>query len=188
MSISYLGKNITEYRKKALKMLCCNTPCCPVCGNRMKYHSYYWRHVHIGETVEWIKIYRFECISCKRTHAIIPDFISPHKHYSACDIELTLMDAQSGIPLDELEPTASISTVKRWIAEFKEKVNQAAGALRALLFTLFNKTIGEISFFGLDSFGLLSRILQEFPMIENSGLVIGESNIWLLKGEARLYI
>jgi len=188
MSVSYLGKNISEYRKNALRILCSSNPCCPVCGNKMKYYSFYKRHVHIGKIVEWIKIYRFECTVCNRTHAIIPDFISPRKHYSACDIELTLRDAQDSTPVDEIETEASVSTVKRWVMEFRGKVNQAVGTLRSLLYTLFNKTIGEISLFGLQSFELISKILQEFPTIENSGLVIGESNIWLLKGQAGLYI
>lgn len=188
MSVSYLGKNISEYRKNVLKILCSNTPCCPVCGNKMKYYSCYKRHVHIGKIVEWIMIYRFECKFCNRTHAIIPDFISPRKHYSACDIELALMDAENGISVNEIETEASITTMERWIKEFRGKVNQAAGALRSLLYTIFNKTIGEFSLLGMQSFELLSRILEEFPTVKNSGLVIGESNIWLLKSEARLYI
>lgn len=188
MIVTYLGKNISEYRKNALKILCCNIPCYPVCSHTMKYHSNYPRHVHIGDLVEWINIYRFECTNCDNTQAILPDFISPRKHYSACDIELTLEDIEEEVPLEEIETTASISTVKRWFAEFKEKVSQAAGVLKSLLYTIFNKTIGEVSLFKLQSFKLISRIVQGFPVIENSGLVIGEANIWLLKSEVGLYI
>lgn len=188
MIVAYLGKNISEYRKNILKILCCCTPCCPVCGHTMKYHSNYLRHVHIGILVEWINIYRFKCTDCNRTHAILPDFISPRKHYSASDIELTLKDVQDGIMVDEIEVRPSISTVKRWMMEFGEKVQQAAGALKSLLYTLFDKVIGEISLFKLQSFELLSRILQEFPEIECSDITIGEANIWLLKSEAGFYI
>jgi hypothetical protein len=72
--------------------------------------------------------------------------------------------------------------------EFKDKVNQAAGALKSMLYTYFNKVIGEISLFKLQSFELLSRILLEFPKIECSDIMIGEANIWLLRNEAGIYI
>lgn len=188
MIVTYLGKNISEYRKNILKILCCCTPCCPVCGQIMKYHSNYPRHVHIESLVEWINIYRFKCSNCNRTHAILPDFISPMKHYSACDIELTLRDAEDGIKVDEIEVGPSISTLKRWMMEFRKKINQAAGTLKSLLYILFNKAISEIALFKLQSFGLLSRILLEFPRIECSDIIIGETNIWLLRSETGLYI
>jgi transposase-like protein len=188
MIVAYLGKNISEYIKKVLTILCSNVPCCPVCGHIMEYHSSYLRHVHIGILVEWINIYRFKCIVCNKTHAILPDFISPRKHYSAPDIELTLRDVEDGIKIDEIEVGPSISTMKRWVMEFKDKVNQAAGALKSMLYTYFNKVIGEITLFKLQSFELLSRILLEFPKIECSDIMIGEANIWLLRNEAGIYI
>lgn len=188
MIVTYLGKNISEYRKNVLKILCCSIPYCPVCSHIMKYHSSYLRHVHIGALVERINIYRFECTNCNKTNAILPDFISPRKHYSACDIELTLKDAEEKVPVEEIETTASISTVKRWVAEFKKKAIEAAGILKSLLYRLFNKIIGEVSLFKLQPFELICRILEEYPMIEDSNLIIGEANIWLLKSEVGLYI
>lgn len=182
MIVTYLGKNISEYRKNILHILCSSILCCPVCNHEMRYHSKYNRHIHIDKIVEWIPIYRLECTNCHTTHAAIPDFISPRKHFSACDIELALRDVvEDNIPAEEVETAASISTVKRWVAEFKEKVHQAGGALKSLLFMHFNKTIGEITLFGLSSFKLLERILKEFPIIENSDLVISQANIWLFR-------
>lgn len=154
----------------------------------MKYQSNYNRHVHIGDSVEWIKIYRFECMSCNRTHAILPDFICPRKHYSACDIEFVLKDVEDNIPAEDIETTASISTVKRWIKEFGEKVKEAAGSLKSLLYTIVSKTISEIVLSNLTPFKLLERLLKEFPEIDNSNFVIGEANIWLLNNTAGIYI
>jgi len=85
MIIAYLGRNVKDYRENFLRYLEGLELICPECGGRMVFHDNYKRHVHINEMVEWITIQRVICHKCKRTHAVIPDFIRPYKHYSACD-------------------------------------------------------------------------------------------------------
>jgi len=46
-----------------------------------------------------------------------------------------------------------------------QKSNQYAGALRALLFRLYQKVINEIELVGLKSFGMLERILRDLANI-----------------------
>jgi hypothetical protein len=150
-----------------------------VCGGTVAFHDSYDRHVHIGDIVEWISIHRVKCQTCPNTHAIIPDFIKPHKHYSACDIELVLRDMEDGITAERVETAASISTLKRWMTEFREKGCWAVGALRSVLYRLFEKTVNELMFTSLRIFCTLEKILAKFPEIESSNLAIGEANLWL---------
>jgi hypothetical protein len=86
---------------------------------------------------------------------------------------------EEGTPVERVETIASFSTLRRWRAEFQEKSNQYAGALRALLFRLYQKVINEIELVGLKSFGMLERILKELPEIKSNNLVLGDTNIWL---------
>lgn len=188
MIIAYLGRNVKDYRKNSLRYLATLEILCPECGSNTALHDCYKRHIHIGEIVEWIVIQRVICLGCKKTHAVIPDFIKPYKHYSAGDIEFVLRDVEDGIPAEHVETAASTSTVKRWIGELREKGRQAAGALKSLLNRLFNKIINEIEFTGMKIFEVLERILEHFPAIESSNLAIGEANLWLTNHVAGVYV
>jgi uncharacterized protein YbaR (Trm112 family) len=179
MIIAYLGRNVKDYRKNFLRYLEGLELICPECNSKMVFHEKYQRHIHIEETIEWITIQRVICNKCKRTHAVIPDFIRPYKHYLTCDSEMALRDMEEGTPVERVETIASFSTLRRWRAEFQEKSNQYAGALRALLFRLYQKVINEIELVGLKSFGMLERILKELPEIKSNNLVLGDTNIWL---------
>ena len=161
---------------------------CPVCSSNTVLHDCYNSHVHIDNKVEWIVIQRVICVSCGKTHAVIPEFIKPYKHYSAADIEFALKDIEDGTAIEQVETQASISTVKRWFGEFKKRGWQAVGALRALLSKLFDKTINEIRFNGLKLFQALEHILEEFPEIESGNFVIGDTNLWLTNHMVGIYV
>ncbi|OPY57080.1 MAG: hypothetical protein A4E55_01844 [Pelotomaculum sp. PtaU1.Bin035] len=188
MIIAYLGRNVKDYRENILRYLEDLALTCPKCGSRTVFHATYERHVHIDEIVEWLTIQRVICIKCSGTHAVIPDFIRPYKHYSTGDSEMSLRDVDDGIPVERVETTASISTLRRWIAEFREKSRQAAGALRALLFRLYAGTVNESQLFGLKIFGVLEKILKKLPRIRSSSFVIGNTNIWLTNCMAGIFV
>lgn len=188
MIIAYLGRNVKDYRQKFLRYLEELELICPVCGGKTVYHDNYDRHLHIGEVVEWIIIHRVKCSGCNATHAVIPDFIRPYKHYSACDTEMALRDMEDGIPTEKVETAASISTLKRWMAEFREKGNQAVGMLRSLLFRLYHNTVSELFLTRLNIFTTLERILTEFPDVQSSNLTIGEANLWITNHAAGNFI
>ena len=86
---------------------------------------------------------------------------------------------EDGITAEKVETTASISALKRWMAEFREKGSQAVGALKSVLYRLFEKTVNELIFTDLRIFCTLEKLLAEFPDIESSNLAIGEANLWL---------
>lgn len=161
---------------------------CPKCGGRTNFHDSYDRHIHIGEEIEWIEIFRVICIKCGKTHAIIPDFIRPYKHYSACDTEMVLRDQEDGIPLDDIETAASISTVKRWVAEFRNRGRQAAGALRSILYRYYGKLVNELEAASTKVFNMIEQILELLPEVESSHLAIGEANIWLTNHMSGVFV
>lgn len=188
MIIAYLGRNVKEYRRNFLKFLERLKLICPVCGGKTTLHDDYSRHVHFGEEAEWITICRVKCSGCGKTHAIIPDFIKPYKHYSAADIELALRDSESGIPFEKIVTAASTATVKRWIGEFRKLGRLAVGGLRAILTKVFGKTINDIAIMGLKIFEAIEQMLEKLPEIESSGLAIGEANQWLSSHIADVYV
>ena len=179
MIIAFLGQSVKSYLTHFLRYLESVELRCPCCGGGTIGHGSYERHVHIADTIEYIPIQRVKCNGCNKTHAIIPDFISPRKHYSTCDIEFVLNDLEDGLTPEHVESEASIQTVRRWWAEYKDKLKQAAGALRSLLYRLFDKTVSELLMTGVKGSALLGRVLEAFPPIDSGGLVMGEANMWL---------
>lgn len=188
MIIAYLGRNVKEYRKNCLKFLGELDLICPKCGGKTSFHDSYARHIHIGEKIEWITLYRVICGKCGKTHAIIPDFIRPYKHYSACDSELVLRDQEDGIPLEEIETVASISTIRRWVGEFKHRGRQAAGALRSILYRHYGRFINELEAASTKVFRMIERLLELLPQIESSHLALGEANMWLTNYPAGVFL
>lgn len=188
MIIAYLGRNVKDYRKNFLRYMAKLKFLCPVCGSNTGFHDSYDRHVHVDEKIEWIVIQRVICTGCGKTHAVLPDFIKPYKHYSAADIEFTLRDIENGAATEQANTAASTSTVKRWVREFRDRGFQAVGALRALLHNIFDETINEIKLTGLKIFGALEHILDAFPTILSNSLAIGDANIWLTHHMAGIYV
>jgi predicted amidophosphoribosyltransferase len=188
MIIAYLGRNVKEYRKNCLQFLERLDLICPKCGGRTSFHASYHRHVHIGEEIEWINLFRVICNKCGKTHAIIPDFIRPYKHYSACDTEMALRDQEDSIPFEEIETTASISTLRRWVTEFKHRGRQAAGALRSILYRHYGRLMNEIEAASIKVFHMIEQMLELLPEVESSHLAIGEANMWLTNHMAGVFV
>lgn len=180
MIIAYLGQSVKTYLKYFLRYLETLELRCPFCNGRTISHGSYERHIHISDAVFNLPIHRIKCTGCNKTHAVIPDFISPRKHYSAYDIEVVLNDTEDGITPEKIESEASVQTIRRWMQEYKDKLEQAAGALRALLFKLFSRTINELKLIGGKGFKLLEKIMEVFPNVDSSHLAIGEANLWLV--------
>lgn len=188
MIIAYLGRNVKEYRRNCLKFLEGLELICPKCGGGTSFHDSYDRHVHMGEEIEWITLSRVICVKCGKTHAIIPDFIRPYKHYSACDSELVLRDQEDGMPLEEIETAASTSTLRRWVEEFKHRGRQAAGALRSILYRHYGKFVNEFEAAGAKIMSIIERMLEILPEVKSSHLAIGEANMWLTNHMAGVFV
>lgn len=154
---------------------------CPACGSRTTYHGFYPRKIKIGDTRESITILRVKCNSrdCCKTHAVLPDFISPRKHYSGADIEGVIEDFDAGIVVKNINTPADISTVRRWIIEIQDKSKNIAGSLKSLAFVKYGRIKSTLAHTSDAVLGLIFEALTQLPQIESSGLKLGEANIWL---------
>lgn len=188
MIIAYLGQSVKSYLNHFLRYLESLELRCPFCNESTISHGIYQRHVHIAEEVFYLPIQRIKCKGCNKTHAVLPDFISPGKHYSASDIEFTLRDVEAGIAPEKIETEASIQTIRRWMTEYKSKLEQAAGVLRSMLYKLFAITINELELIVVSGFKLLEKLLWALPKVDSSQLTIGESNLWLLTQWMGIYL
>jgi len=175
--IAFLGKTINEYISNALILLSALEFYCPVCGEKMARHSKYSRHIKDKDAAIWI--YRFKCKnkSCKKTQAVLPDFIAPHKQYSAVEIESVLLDSIETKP-EDIDTPASIATVRRWIRFYEAETTGWISNLKAILLTQTGKVMSELRL-SCHFMEQLSVILEELPAIKTSGNVLGAVLIYI---------
>lgn len=153
---------------------------CPFCHGSLKVHASYSRHcldengsIHNG----WVA--QGHCVICNVYPALIPDFIAPHKHYKAEVIEEVLAAYEEGNVIEDLGGcTADVSTMRRWVRQFRDRGAEAVGWLLSVLLTAYDRHIGSLE---LQSRGLLkqlARLLSKYSGPE-SGRIIGRANIIL---------
>jgi len=175
--IAYLGTTINEYIVKVLLFLSALEFYCPVCGEKMSRHGKYPRQIKDKKATIWI--YRFKCKNkkCKKTVAILPDFLTPYKQYSADEIELVLLDSAVNKP-EQINAEASLATVRRWINEYEDKMKTWVSNLKSILMTRTGKVISENR---LDCRYIeqLSIILEEMPAIKSRGNILGTTMIYI---------
>jgi len=188
MIVAFMGKCVNTYLEKCLLFLEMLDIECPICSSKTTSHGNYKRHVHEGDKTVWLSIYRVICAKCLITHAIIPDFIRPYKHYSACETELVLRDCEDGIQLEGIDTDASTSTVKRWVKEFKSRSIKAADTLVSILLSPYNKKTEKLDYNETNMFPILEQLLSLLPSQESSHLTISEVNQWLTKRMAGVFI
>lgn len=114
MVTTYLGKTIEEYKQNYLAYLSQKEFLCPICNGSTYSHGVYPRKVKIdGSRKEELPIARLKCTSCGKTHAVLPDFIAPYRHYPATEIENVIEATDKGVKAEQIETPAEISTVRR---------------------------------------------------------------------------
>ena len=176
----YLGRNVNEYAKKSMEIItqaiADGKICCALCLKQMRRHSKYDRG--IKETGEELTITVVWCRKCKKWHALLPDFLLPHKHYSGNEIESVIIDSAAG-PLKNIDREASEPTVRRWIKQIGERIKQAISQLK-LLFGKPGKAVSEIKVDPGDCHNELEQMLELAPEeIKCSGNKLGLANLWL---------
>jgi hypothetical protein len=103
----------------------------------------------------------------------------PHKHYKAEVIEAVVAISEEGVTIEQLGGCAAdISTMRRWVSQFKERGARAVGWLVSTLITLYDVHIGSIKLRDAALLKQLARLLREYPAHERGG-VIGRVNIIL---------
>jgi len=153
---------------------------CVLCMGLIKYHSCYRRHIkdeeghrHYG----WVA--QGHCVVCNKYPALIPEFIMPHKHYSAKVIEGVVAESEEGKVIEHLcGCAADISTMRRWLRQFKVRGARAVGWLVSTLLIVYELQIGSLELQHRTVLKRLARLLCEYPLPESGG-VIARVNIIL---------
>ena len=178
--VIFLGKNVKEYEEKSAAIIkaaiSAGNLICTLCLSLMKIHSNYDRG--IKETGEVITITIVWCSACKKYHALLPDFLLPHKHYSGNEIEGVMIESGT-TPVSQIDTCASESTVRRWIKHVGESVKGAVGKLK-LRFGSGGRAVSEVAIDAGSVYDELQQILEMAPSaIECSGNRLGLANLWL---------
>jgi hypothetical protein len=140
----------------------------------LKPHGQYKRG--IKETGEKIWIQRLKCPECKKTTAILPDFIRPYKQYSANEIEEVLIAAETTSVYD-IETPASVYTVRRWLKTERPKAQRSVSLLKALAYDSLTRIPSEVELSGLPLIEQIKHITSCLPKIKHSGNMLGLSDM-----------
>jgi len=153
---------------------------CSICRNAFAYHGSYQRGLKDRDSSKeqgWVA--QLRCDICKEYPALIPDFIMPYKHYKAEVIEAVITEYENGHNIEHTGGCAAdISTMRRWVKQFKERGAQAVGWLLSVLLSLYNRRISLLKLQNMTLLRQLARLLYEFRLPKTGG-IIGRVNIIL---------
>jgi len=152
---------------------------CNRCTGRLTLHGAYRRHCrdetgkrHYG----WVA--QGHCAVCFCYPSILPGFMMPHKHYMTEVIEAVITESESGRIIERFDGCAAdVSTMRRWVRQFKTRGAAAVGWLLSALFELYNRHLNAIKLQNKKLLELLTRLLQEFTI--PGGSLFGRVNIIL---------
>ena len=150
---------------------------CNVCMEPLEIHSTYVRGVK--ETGDRIEIVILRCKSgCEKGKALLPDFISPYKHYSIYEIEKVVSRAQT-TKVSNIVTDVSESTIYRWINQIGERATAAISIVKAM-FVCMGAAVSELSLDERGRFAELESLLDKAPKcVRHSGTTLGLANLWL---------
>jgi len=184
--VAYLGDNVKDYCKNTrekieeLELCCKNHPKTP-----LAFHSTYQRG--IKETGEVVTIHVMICHECAKasksdskkgcTVAILPDFLSPHKHFGADEIETVVFQNDEDTPVNDIDTAASPYTVNRWLKEFGEKIG---GWISNLKYIAIERdcVVSECALKELSAVESLKILLEALPRIKSCGNLLSRALLW----------
>jgi transposase len=142
MIIAFLGESIKDYRESFLLYLGCLELHCPYCSSSTHWHCWYNRFIK-GEELP-IAILRVKCCGCRKTHAVLPDFLSPYKHYPQ-EVQESVLEQvlEEGVAVEHVSITPteeessaswpSIDTMRLWIRRHRKRERLYIGAIAGFL-------------------------------------------------------
>jgi hypothetical protein len=187
--IMYLGRNVKEYEEKGqsktAEAIAEGRLKCDICFSKMRRHSQYERGIR--ETGEKIIITVVWCSKCRQWHALLPDFLLQHKHYSGNEIESVIIDSATE-PVSNIDTEASEPTVRRWITQICERITAAVSKLK-YHFGSNGRIASELHITSGHCYSELEQLLELAPHDESfSGNQLGLANIWLRRSEMPMLI
>jgi hypothetical protein len=107
---------------------------CPECGRRLVGWSGYWRWVRArgGEHRIWVR--RRRCPACRRSHALVPDFVVGRRLDAVETIGRGLVLAASGLGLRTVARRVEVpyTTARAWWRRFRARAPTLTAALVAV--------------------------------------------------------
>jgi len=166
--IAFLGKDITDYQANSAEYLEALQFYCPKHGKELTNHAEYDRHVKDYNAD--ITIHRLGCPlkECTYTCAILPDFLQPYKHYSAHEIGSVLIEAETEVTALAIDTEASISTVRRWISQYKTILDEKISQIKAVIFQIGKKVVNETTLSCKGPMETIQRLLKLLPAINRT--------------------
>jgi len=162
-----------EVMQTADKLVRDGSVLCPLCYGLMKLHGSYPRHC-LDENCErhdgWVaQVY---CAACDKYQSLTPVFLMPHKHYKTEVIGAVIADSEGGMNFENFgDHAADISTMRRWVRQFKVRGTRAVGWLVSTLLTAYELHIGSIELRCRTLLKQLTRLLHEYPALESGGIL-----------------
>lgn len=188
--VMFLGHDVKEYKSRHNEIINQQIKegkiLCEQCLQSVAIHSNYKRGVK--ETGEQIDITMIWCSKCKIWHALLPDFLSPHKQYSCNEIESVIIDSGVVDNINEIDTKASESTVRRWINQISERIGRTISVLK-YIFGRIGHTLNEVAIKVGFVYSELEQVLEMAPItIKYSGNKLGLANLWLGTNDIKPYI
>ena len=135
--VTFLGAAVNKYMALYLQFLETITLVCPYCQGACHRHAWYKRKVNDGYVVFEIRILRLVCLSCRRTHAVLPDFLQPFGRYIQQARETIVPCIIGGVPVEKtVKHGQAVETSRRWLFRTKRVLNTVASALAGVLASL----------------------------------------------------
>ena len=195
MIIAFLGESIKDYRESFLLLLERLELRCPYCSSSTHWHCWYQRFVK-GEELP-IPILRVKCCGCVKSHAVLPDFLSPYKHYPQTVHEKVIEQVtQDGVGAEHVKMPSeaeasviwpSIDTMRRWVRRYRKRERLYIGAVASFL-ERHGLSIGVWKQ-GFDCFRILISLAERLVQQSIRGsCLLGKMNMLLTISQPRLWI
>lgn len=173
-NINEYANRFTEILGSTLSKLIGGLIRCPVCSGCLKYNCTYHRSPRALDGGRFnIEIIQVCCETCKKTHALIPDFLMPYKQYTTETIEAAISS-----DITVVNCFADNSTIYRWNRQFKARGTMAVLRIRLIVWGLHLRYINANELSSFSIIKQLSFCLGELKK-EKSDTVIGATNVVL---------
>lgn len=188
MIVTYLGSSVKDYQEKFFHIIAEQKWPCPICGQYLDNHGYYERIVIHENSKDSLLIFRGKCVECKKTHAILPDFIAPYRHYAMSVISVTIEETTDElIPVELVSGPQDICTAQRWLNRFTAYCNEAAGYLNSIALQMTGNIPTLIGKIHSSPWQQLKAAILNLPSILSTS-VMGAVNIWLTRDTIDLWL
>jgi hypothetical protein len=136
-------------------------------------------YLYLGQK-QYCQVERFYCPDCHQTFTRLPAYLLPFKRYTADEIEAALQHLAAGGAFAQSPGDADERTLRRWMIEFRVKMQDWAGRLEAILLRLRQRLI-SLTGIVVNPFHRLQSVLSEYPGLPAQWTLLVKALWWLQK-------